>query len=100
MFQKELIMVKKQIEEAKAELNEEVNGNVAAPLVNEGVGFVLPKDKAFSVVFDPKTNKWLAVEVLFDYQTGTLGGVRVLEQNPSKQIISERFHVLVGQNLL
>lgn len=85
-------MVKKQIEEAKAEI--EANGNVAQE--NDPA----PKDKAFSIVFDDKNKKWLAVEVLFDYQTGTLGGVRVVEQNPQKYIVVERLQVLVSQNFL
>lgn len=90
-------MVKKQIEEAK----EEINGNVAdqnpAPAV---MGAETSSNKAYSIVFDSKLNKWLAIELLFDYQSGTFGGMRVVEQNPQKYIITERFNVLVGQNLL
>jgi len=87
-------MVKKQIEEAKAE----INGNVAQP--EEKQADPVPKNKAFSVLFDEKTNKWLAVEVIFDYQSGTLGGIRVVEQNPQKYIVVERLQVLVSQNFL
>lgn len=59
-----------------------------------------PQDKAYSIVFDPKTNKYVAVELVFDYQTGTLGNIRVIEQNVSRNIISERLQVLVATNLL
>jgi hypothetical protein len=103
-FQKELEEVKKQIQEVKDEMAagvEEPNGNVAP--VEEKVAFTgisAPNDKAYSIVFDSKLNKWLAVEVLFDYQAGTLGGMKVIESNPQKYIIIERFNVLVGKNLL
>lgn len=86
--------------------SEEVNGNVAveeAPAlaqsaVNENSG--VAKDKAYSIVFDNNLKKWMAIEVLFNYANGTLGGVKVIEQNTNKQIINDRFHVLIGQNLL
>lgn len=87
-------MVKKQIEEAREQMTEEVNGNLAEPIST------MPKDKAFSVLFDEVQKKWLAVEVTFDYQTGTLGGVKVVEQNPQKYIVVERLQVLVSQNFL
>lgn len=92
-------MVKKQIAEAKEEMAEEVNGNVAAAgtVVTQSS---VPQDKAYSIVFDSKLNKWLAIEVLFDHQAGTLGGMKVIESNPQKYIIIERFNVLVGRNLL
>jgi hypothetical protein len=101
----ELEMVKKQIEETREQMVtpkvpvEEVNGNVAAT-ETVAAGSSAPKDKAYSIVFDSKLNKWLAVEVLFDYQAGTLGGMKVIESNPQKYIIIERFNVLVGRNLL
>lgn len=74
---KELEMVKKEIEVTKTELQDEPNGNVlpkeeAAPT----------QSKAYSIVFDVNLKKWLAVEVTFDYQAGTLGGIKVIESNP------------------
>lgn len=78
----------------------EVNGNVTSEEVSVTNEVKPATDKAYSIVFEPTTKKWLAVEVLFNYEAGTLGGVRVVEQNTSKQIITERFHVLIGNNLL
>jgi hypothetical protein len=83
----------------------EVNGNVKTELSpalakNVADANAPAKDKAYSVVFDSQLNKWVAVEVLFNYAAGTLGGMRVCEQNVNRNIIVERFHVLCGQNLL
>lgn len=103
-------MVRKQIQEEKEKMAEEVNGNVAVTLQMPGFGVlgdekgvvfgdnVIPKDKAFSVVFDDVTKKWQAVELTYDLQTGAFGGLKVLEQNPSKAIIWERYQVLSSQN--
>ena len=98
---KETEVAKKVIEEIE-KMVDEPNGNVANPveLTLTLEAAVLPKDKAYGKVFDPATNKWLAVEILYDYQSGTLGGIKVVEQNPQERIINERFHVLIGQNLL
>ena len=95
-------MAKKVIEQLETE---EPNGNVAveaqevtaSTVKNEQI---VPKDKAYSILFDEQIKKWLAVELTFDYQSGTMGGLKVVESNPSKYMIVERFQVLVGKNLL
>lgn len=88
---------------------EEVNGNVTEEPVQLAQSTVIttvtttdfaPKDKAYSIVFDEKLARWMAVEVTFDYQSGVMGGIKVIESNPSKYMIIERFQVLVGRNLL
>lgn len=86
---------------SKIEALPEVNENTLETLVQKSPQQELnPQDKAYSIVFDPKTNKYAAVELVFDYQTGTLGNIRVIEQNVSRNIISERLQVLVALNLL
>lgn len=85
----------------------EVNGNVA---VQENTSPALEKtaeqeslpakDKAYSIVFDSHNQKWCAVELLFNFSNATFGGLKVVESNPNRNIITERFHVLIGQNLL
>ena|ERR1700677_3112445 len=100
--QKENHLAKKVIEQLETE---EPNGNVAveaqevtaSTVKNEQI---VPKDKAYSILFDEQIKKWLAVELTFDYQSGTMGGLKVVESNPSKYMIVERFQVLVGKNLL
>jgi len=78
----------------KEEVHVEPNGNVIEVIPE------MPKDKAYSIIFDEQTQKWCAVELLFHFATATFGGVKVIEQNANRQIIVERFHVLIGQNLL
>lgn len=95
-------MAKKQVEELE-ELDE-INGNVAEPTPQ----VTAPKeevtapanDKAYSIVFDEKSKRWQAIELMFNHETGTLGGMKVIEENPNKYIIVDRFQVLVGKNLL
>lgn len=82
---------------------EEINGNVLETVKPVETKTEVPepaKEKAYSIVFDKQMNKWVAVELLFNYTQGTLGGIKVVEQNVNKNIINERFHVLIGQNLL
>lgn len=87
------------------EILDEVNGNVAQTLnetseVNQTVTESVPKNKAYGIAFDEKLNKWCAVELLYDLQSATFGGLKVIETSPNKYIVTERFQVLVGQNLL
>lgn len=99
-------MAKKVIEELetlKTEPVEEVNGNVVEELqaVKEEIStFVNPVDKAYSIVFDEKTARWQAIEIVYDHVSGVLGGMKVIESNPNKYIIVDRFQVLVGRNLM
>jgi hypothetical protein len=105
--QKEDYVAKKVIETLET-MTEEANGNVAVEVQPEPTALaytqehveIVPKDKAYSILFDEDTKKWAAVELLFDYKSGTMGGLKVVESNPSKYMIVERFQVLVGKNLL
>lgn len=79
-----------------SEVNENVAESVSIPvMVRQETA-----DKAYSICFDPKTNKYSAVELKFDFLTGTFGGLKVIEQNTNRNIVTDRFHVLISQNLL
>lgn len=98
---KKEIEVPKKVETTQTE---EVNGNTVETSDYEKATSTatdyVAKEKAYSVVFDAHNQKWCAVELLFNFENQTFGGLKVVESNPNKQIIAERFHVLIGQNLL
>lgn len=88
------------------EILDEINGNVVetlketAEVKTSTTVDSTRQDKAYSIAFNKKLNKWCAVEIIYDLENGTFGGLKVVETNTNKYIVTERFQVLVGQNLL